>query len=309
MMNSTWKNISLSRLMLGTVQFGLPYGVANRTGQPDYRDVLKILTAAIEGGVNCFDTAAAYGNSEEILGRALRELKVTDRVTVVTKFKPLTPEELADPALARAALEASVESSRQRLQLDCLPIVLFHRETDAVHRPALESLQESGKLRYVGVSCAHFPGPPHSYVESGLMSALQLPANLLDRRHESSGIFRDAAAREVAVFIRSAFLQGLLVMPERDIPAELQAVIPARRRLEQLSRGAGIDLAELALRYLLSQDAVTSVLVGVETVEQVEENLARFERGPLPPDLFNAIQSESFDLPELIVTPGMWSPR
>ena len=71
MQTSAWKDCQLSRLMLGTVQFGMPYGVANRMGQPDYGDVLAMVAAAIEGGVNCFDTAAAYGSSEEVLGRAM----------------------------------------------------------------------------------------------------------------------------------------------------------------------------------------------------------------------------------------------
>lgn len=309
MMNSTWKNLPLSKLMLGTVQFGLPYGVANRTGQPEYRDVVAILAAAIEGGVNCFDTAAAYGTSEEVLGRALRELKVADQVTVVTKFRPLSPDELADPKLASAALEQSVKSSLERLQLDGLPIVLFHRESDAVHRNTLEPLREKGWLRHVGVSCAHLPGPPAEFIQSGDVSALQLPANLLDRRHEQSGIFQKATAEGVAVFIRSAFLQGLLVMPESEIPVVLREVLLARKRLEQLSSSAGMDLPELALRYLLTQSDVTSILIGVETLAQVQENLKRFERGPLPADLFAAIQGEAFDLPELILTPALWPPR
>ncbi|MFP6678012.1 MAG: aldo/keto reductase, partial [Pirellulaceae bacterium] len=71
---SLWKDLRLSRLTLGTVQFGLPYGVANRGGQTSYSDVVKILRVCLDGGVNCFDTAADYGTSEEVLGRALREL-------------------------------------------------------------------------------------------------------------------------------------------------------------------------------------------------------------------------------------------
>ena len=309
MMTSTWKNLQLSRLMLGTVQFGLPYGVANRTGQPNYQDVLEILAAALEGGVNCFDTAAAYGASEEVLGRALHELKVSDQLTVVTKLKPLSPEELADPALASAAIEQSVARSRKRLQIDCLPIVLFHRESDAVHRNALEPLREKGWLRHVGVSCAHLPGPPAEFIQSGDVSALQLPGNILDRRHEKSGIFQTAAAQQVAIFMRSAFLQGLLVMPASEVPTALREVLPARHRLTQLSESAGIDLPELALRYLLTQTDVISILIGVETRNQIQENLMRFQRGPLPPDLFAAIQAEVFDLPELILTPALWPSR
>src|SRR5580692_73797 len=137
MIRSTWNGVQLSRMILGTVQFGMPYGVANRTGQPEYRDVVKIVAAAIEGGVNCFDTAASYGTSEQVLGQALRELNAAERATVVTKVRPLNPVELADPALAAQAIEDSVAESRRRLRLDCLPIVLFHREADAQYSDVL----------------------------------------------------------------------------------------------------------------------------------------------------------------------------
>jgi aryl-alcohol dehydrogenase-like predicted oxidoreductase len=115
----------LSRLMLGTVQFGLDSGGANRAGQPAYNTAREILACAIEHGINCFDTAAAYGGSEAVLGRALRELGVRDRVTVVTKVPPL-PAGL-NGLEARAMIETSVRQSMQRLGLDVLPLCLFHR--------------------------------------------------------------------------------------------------------------------------------------------------------------------------------------
>jgi aryl-alcohol dehydrogenase-like predicted oxidoreductase len=303
---SAWNDYRLSRLMLGTVQFGMPYGVANRTGQPEYRDVVNIVAAAVEGGVNCFDTAAAYGTSEAVLGRALDELKVADRVMVVTKVRALTPAELADSALVARAIEQSVADSRRRLRIDCLPLVLFHREADAAYLNVLVELKEKGWLRHVGVSCDNRPGPAARFVAAGTMSALQLPGNVIDRRHQSSGVFRDAAARGVAVFIRSVYLQGLLVMPEDEIPAALRDIVPVRRTLAAIGGEAGMTLAELALRYMLAQDGVTCVLTGVETVAQVENNLAIFARGPLPDDLLAAIRAATPELPETLLTPALW---
>ena len=309
MITSTWNDYRLSRLMLGTVQFGLPYGVANRTGQPEYRDVLAIVAAAVEGGVNCFDTAAAYGTSEEVLGRALHELGIADQVVIVTKVRPLSPAELFDASLASHAIEQSVAESRRRLRLDCLPVVLFHREVDAVHRNVLDELQSKGWLRHVGVSCDNRPGPAAEFVTAGNMSALQIPGNILDQRHQHSGSFRDAASRGVAVFLRSVYLQGLLVMPEHDIPPGLRDIIPVRRKLEPIAGEAGLSLAELALRYMLSQDGLTCVITGVETVAQVRDNLTLFDRGPLPDDLLNAITDATPELPETLLTPSLWPPR
>jgi len=309
MQTRVWNEYHLSRLMLGTVQFGLPYGVANRTGPPDYAEVRAIMSAAIDGGVNCFDTAAAYGGSEEVLGRALQELGVADRVVVVTKVRPLTPGELADATLAARAVQESVAESRRRLRLDCLPVVLFHREADAVYLPVLERVKAKGWLRHTGVSCDCRPGPAAKFVADGIASALQLPGNVLDRRHQRSGVFREAAARGVAVFIRSVYLQGLLVMPEEAIPPALREVVPVRRRLATIASAAGLTLAELAVRYMLAQDGITSVLTGVETVAQIRENITLFNRGPLTPDLLAAIDSAVSDLPENLLTPAVWPAR
>ena len=306
MIAATWNDYRLSRLMLGTVQFGMPYGVANRTGQPTYDEVLAMVAAAVEGGVNCFDTAAAYGTSEEVLGRALHELGIADQVVVVTKVRPLTAAELADSVLASRAIEQSVADSRQRLQLDCLPVVLFHREADATHGDVLARLQAKGWLRYAGVSCDNRPGPATTFVAAGNMSALQLPANVLDRRHQRSGVFQEAASRGVAVFVRSVYLQGLLLMPEDDIPPALCGIIPVRRHLAAIARAAGMHLAELAVRFMLAQEGVTCVLAGVETVAQVRENLAIVARGPLPDDMLRAIDLATPELSETLVTPALW---
>ena len=281
MWTATWNGRRLSRLMLGTVQFGMPYGIANRTGQ------------------------AAYGTSEEVLGRALRELGVAEDVLVVTKVRPL-PAELASAAAASRAIERSVADSRRRLQLDCLPCVLFHRESDAVHRDVLAQLQQRGWLRQAGVSCDNQPGPAVEFLRTGCVGALQVPGSVVDRRHQQSGIFAEAAARGVAVFLRSVYLQGLLLMPEGAIPAALQGILPVRRRLAFLAAEAGLSLAELAARYMLSQEGVTCVLAGVETVAQVRENLAIFARGPLAPDLRAAIDAAVPDLPTSLLTPRLW---
>ena len=296
----------LSTLMLGTVQFGMPYGIANVTGQPDYRQVLAILEAALEGGVNCFDTAAAYGNSEEVLGRALHELGVADDVVVVTKVQPLAPGLSADPAAAGQAIETSVADSRCRLGLETLPIVLFHREGEVQYLPVLEKLKHRGWLRYAGVSCDNRPGPATRFAAQPGVAALQIPANILDRRHVEDGAFAAAATHGAAVFVRSVFLQGLLVMPEASIPARLSDVVAVRRELAGIAEDAGLSMPALAIRYMLAQEGVTCVLTGVETVEQVRTNCSIFASGPLDPEVVQRVNAAVPTLPEQILIPLMW---
>lgn len=286
--------MNFSPLMLGTVQFGQPYGIANRTGQPSYRTVCDILTTAAAAGINCLDTAAVYGTSEEAIGQALAELNLRDRLQVVTKIMPVNN----DPGLIRV----SVEQSLRRLQLETLPVVLFHRETDFAHLDALEKLRQAGLVGRIGVSCDNRPGPALQMLATGRVAALQLPGNVLDRRHQRTGIFAAAAARGVPVFIRSVYLQGLLLMPAESVPANLRAILPVRERLAKLASEAGLSLAELALRYMLGQPGVTSVITGIESVEQLRANIAMIARGPLPADLDVAVP----ELPEAILSPGLW---
>jgi aryl-alcohol dehydrogenase-like predicted oxidoreductase len=309
MQTATWNERQLSRLMLGTVQLGMPYGIANSTGQPSPESVRRILTTAIEHGVNCFDTAAAYGDSEALLGQLLPEIigaAAYAQQLVVTKVQPLTPEQLADRTLGEAAVRASLARSRQRLGLDVLPLVLFHREQDVLHAGMLEELRAQGWLRCWGVSCGNEPDGALHCVDLAGIAALQLPGSLLDQRHVRSGLPVRAAAGGVAVFVRSIFLQGLMLLPDERVPEALQAVVPALGRLRHLATDSGMTLHELALRYLLDAEGVTSVLVGAETAEQVQRAAEAIDRGALPQDLRKAAEESVGELPAEVLTPWMW---
>ncbi|MDZ7618564.1 MAG: aldo/keto reductase [Patescibacteria group bacterium] len=302
----TWNEYQLSRLMLGTAQLGLAYGVANTTGRPDFRQAVRLIAAAAEGGVNCFDTAAAYGDSEVVLGRVLSELGLANSAVVVTKVRALRDEELGNPRQAAAAIEKSVDQSRQRLGLDCLPVVLFHREADAAYIDVLADLKRRGWLRFAGVSCDHQSETAHRLLAVEGVAAVQLPGSMLDRRHQQGGVLQAAAARGTPVFVRSVYLQGLLLMPEASVPEALRAVLPVRQALAAVVAASGIPLAELAVRYMLAQNGVACLVVGAETAEQVQENISMVQRGPLDADLVAAVDAAIVDLPEAVITPRLW---
>lgn len=306
MKNSVFAEYQLSQLMLGTVQFGMPYGIANTKGPPSYEDVRAILAAAWAGGVNCLDTAAAYGQSEELIGRALAELSLADQVVVVTKIPAIPADCVSQPQVMRF-IRNSVTTSLARLGMEALPICLFHRASDSRHLDALQALQKEGLIRHVGVSCDARPDTALALASGGAAEALQIPANILDPRHIRSGAFAQAYKRGVAIFIRSVYLQGLVLMPERDIPAELQAVIPIRRKLAELAAAAGLGMAELALRYMLSQPGVTCIITGVESLDQIRQNIALFSKGALAASLMAAVDQAVPALPEKVVSPAMWS--
>ena len=293
-------NVNFSRLMLGTVQFGLEYGIANVSGKPSFERVCDILAAAYEGGVTALDTAAAYGTSEEVVGAALERLGLRDAMTVVSKVPPI---QAATDAEAERFVEQTVVRSLQRLRLERLPVCLLHREDDLTFFPALEKLIGKGLIAGAGVSL----DSDRFLQEAAMVCFIQLPANILDRRFEA--FWPVALQNQTHVFSRSVYLQGLLLMPEERIRPNLSEVIPARRQLESLAREAGCTMAELCMRYVLSNPAITSVLTGVDTAEQLRENLRLAALGPLSEDVLGRVRACVPDLPESLVRPALWNTR
>jgi aryl-alcohol dehydrogenase-like predicted oxidoreductase len=300
-------NLRFSRLAVGTVQFGLPYGVANRTGQPSFGQVCDILACAVENGATTLDTAAAYGESESVLGRALREIGALEQVTIVSKVLPLKRmERERTPENVERWIGNSVVSSLQRLGIDSLPVCLFHDPDDIAHMEVLLGLERQGLVQRAGVSIGT-PDQTEAILSTPGVEAIQIPANMLDRRILEAGHLARASESGTAVFVRSIYLQGLLVMPLDEIMPELHEVVPVRRALQRIAGDAGMTMPEMALRYGLSLPGVTSVLTGVETVEQMEANINIAARGPLPPGVMQAIGEAVPDLSGTIIpSPWLW---
>lgn len=300
------QELRFSRLIVGTAQFGLPYGIANRTGQPDFDEVCRILECAVNGGATTLDTAAAYGESEAVLGRALAALGLRERVTVVTKVLPL--RHMARPPTAKTAarwIADSVTASLSRLGLDALPLCLFHDPDDLTYIDVLLRLKEQGLVRHVGVSVIT-PSQVELAIRTPGVEAIQVPVSMLDQRPIRQGWLQLAARAGLTIFARSVYLQGLLLMPEAEIATNLRAALPVRRALEQICLEAGLTMAEMALRYVMSIPGITGVLVGVERAEQMAANVAFAAHGPLPPALIGAIEQAVPDLPAEILEPRHW---
>lgn len=297
--------LELSDLMLGTVQFGLNYGIANISGQPSLEQVRDIIACACEGGVRCLDTAAVYGSSEEVLGKVLRGLRMADSMVVATKVCHLA-DGLGIPD-ADALVEESVARSLRRLGLEVLPICLFHTEGNFLaYSDSLLRLKEKGLVRHIGCS-VNGPAGMREVMRRGTAEVVQMPSSVLDRRFTGSGISAEATERGIALFARSVYLQGLILMREDAVPDDLRQVVPVLRALAGLAGESGIGLAELAVRYMLGVREVMCLVLGVDTVDQMRENLDLFSRGPLPPDVHMAVREAVPDLPDAILFPGNWS--
>lgn len=205
----------MTRLALGTVQFGLDYGIANTTGRVPLAEVSEILSCARHAGLDTLDTAVAYGHSEETLG----QLGVGSW-KVVTKL-PAMPEGIDD---VRARVKREVTGSLRRLRLDRLHGLLLHKPS-VLLGPAgpallstLKELQADGLVKMIGVS-VYDPEELEQLYEPGRYDIVQAPINILDRRMVDTGWTQRLADEGVEIHSRSTFLQGLLLMDDRQRPS------------------------------------------------------------------------------------------
>ena len=287
--------------MLGTVQFGLNYGVANTSGKPSYETARDIINAAYENGVNCLDTSAAYGDSEEVLGRALAELELGDKMHVITKVDNISISKLSASETEKY-IRKSVETSLKRLRLERIYICLIHKEFDIEYIGILRKLQQKGLIGETGISL-----DTDKYCKEVIAEGIkfvQLPYNIFDKRFDS--FLPEARKNGFKVFTRSAYLQGLLVMPEQNISPDLHVIIPVRRKLEKLAADAGMNMPELCMRFVLSNPAVTSVLTGVDNVKQLKQNIQLLDKGSLPDNLYQEAKALVPILDEKIIRPALW---
>lgn len=264
------------RLGLGTVQFGLDYGVSNRGGQTPEQEAERILEAARRAGVDVLDTAPGYGASESVLGRLLRP---GDRFRVVTKV-PRLAEGAAAPARAEA-LRAGLRASLERLGLERVHGLLFHHAGDllgpggdAVYRAAAD-LAAEGLAEKVGVS-VYAPEEALDAVRRFGVGLVQAPLNALDRRMVDSGALEACARAGVEVHARSVFLQGLLLMDDADLDRWFEPARPALAAFRRAADAAGMTRAEAAMACVKGLEAVHCIIVGVNTAGQFAENLRAY---------------------------------
>ena len=306
--NALGRGISI--LTLGAVQFGMNYGIANKTGRPARKEVFEILDIARDAGVNVLDTAYAYGESEEVLGEWLSGRADRDAILVATKLPEIEGFADMSEGEAKSKIAEVLSASLRRLRLDRVFLYLLHRAEHMTRRDGLvmrhlQSLRQEGLVEHIGVS-VYTPEEALLALSVDGIFAVQAPFNVFDQRLRRSGFLGRARRQGVAVFARSVFLQGLILMPVEDVPAHLDEIAPYKRGFERLCREAGRSVAEVAFLFSRAEEGVTSVLVGVDNVAQMKANVELAARPPLSADLLARIRESFRDVPEYLVNPALW---
>lgn len=304
---------NIAELALGTVQLGLPYGIANCDGQPPFEEAKSIVYRAISHGVTHLDCGAAYGEAEARLGRIINR-GYQYQVTTVTKLAPLT--ELSDNASEqdiRTYVEASVYKSCCNLNMPVLPYLLLHRWQ---HRTSHEGriwervkqLQQEGVIRNIGASVQN-PEEALQAIADPDIKFIQLPFNLLDRRFRQSGFSEEAKVREdVIIQARSVLLQGLLVSPAEKWP-KIAGIRPNAivNQLAAFTKNYRREsVADLCFSYVRSQSWIDCLVVGMENINQLNQNVALFQNPRLNVNECMEIEEAFSNLPEDLLNPALW---
>ncbi|WP_180163273.1 MULTISPECIES: aldo/keto reductase [unclassified Acinetobacter] len=254
------------KLGLGTVQFGLSYGVANASGQVSLTEVKNILALAHTVGIRTLDTAIAYGNSEACLGQA-----GVEQFNIVSKLPPL-PENVD----VNEWVETQIQASLQRLNLKQLDALLLHRSLDIVEsqgvvlQQALQHAVDRGWLKAVGISIYN-PVELEQIIPIWKPDLIQSPLNIFDQRLIQSGWLQKLNELGIRVHTRSVFLQGLLLMPEENIPAYFQPWTKYLSAWHKWCNEKNIEPIAAAIAFLNGITEVENIIVGVDSEAQLQQ--------------------------------------
>jgi aryl-alcohol dehydrogenase-like predicted oxidoreductase len=300
-------DLRVSRLGVGTAAFGLDrYGItAPGEGSVGRAEGIANIHRAVEGGVNFFDTAPAYGRSEELLGEALADHKdcwVATKVPIPENLDQISQSELTQ------RVNESLDESLRRLRREVLDVVQIHNAT--VHSlqqgnmvSCLERAREAGKLRYIGAS-VYGEEAALATIRTGKIQILQVALSLLDQRM-CEKVIPEARTGGLGVLTRSALLKGALTKRAQWLPPGLQAL---SRASERAVRELGVrwkSLPSMALRFCLSMEGLHCVLSGVRNSAEVDDCLAACAAGPIAPGLLTKAYGLALS-DDLLLNPSHW---
>ncbi|GAB4058722.1 aldo/keto reductase [Uliginosibacterium sediminicola] len=260
-------------IALGTVQFGLDYGLTNQAGCISDREAERILRCAHDQGVQWLDTAAAYGNAETRLG----ELLAGDPYfSICSKLLPTLAEQ---SALALAP--RSLDNSLTRLRRERLDALLLHSvgdllgaEGDALWDWLLQQ-RAAGLVGSIGVS-VYEQGEIEALLARYQPDWIQLPCSVFDQRLLASGTLEQLVARGVKVQARSLLLQGVVSLSPERLPPQLGALLQPLQRLQSAAQARGRDTLSLALAWAAAQTALELAVIGVTREQELQQCLEAF---------------------------------
>jgi aryl-alcohol dehydrogenase-like predicted oxidoreductase len=279
----------LARLGLGTVQFGMNYGISNKDGQTDRVEITNILSKALELGVDTLDTASGYGRSEQMIGE-----NDANRFKIISKF-PANVKSEQD-------LMESLKCSISDLRITSLYGYLAHDAVGLLRSPqiwqALQECKDSGLVTKVGYSLYNPNQLEDLLAADYIPDLVQLPFNLLDRRFEK--YFSSLSDLGCEIHVRSVFLQGLFFVNPTKLPDFFLPVKPILKRIQDFFVSPN-EIASFLIKFVLSRPEINKVIFGVNSEAQLVQNVAHIG---MDGTFFTYDNWE--EIPDRILMPNKW---
>ncbi len=274
-------------------QLGLPYGINNSAGQPGYKDSIAILAYARQSGITTLDTADAYGSANDIIGSYN---KAHAPFQVINKIKGRQPD-----------LRTYIVNALNKAGITSFEVLHFHAYKDYITYPdqirELAILKKDGLIKKTGISIYNNE-EMEGAIDSADIDVIQLPFNLLDNYSKRGKLIEKAQAAGKEIHTRSVFLQGLFFMNPDALPAKIKPLAPYLCKIRELANAYSLDVHTLALNYALQQPGIDRVIIGVETVAQLEDNIKRLDKH-LDPEILSAVNEINVAEAELL-SPSLW---
>lgn len=284
-----------NKLILGTVQFGLPYGINTFKGTLiSEKEVHEILQRALSLGINVLDTAAGYGEAESRIGTFHRENQM---FRIITKFNKAED----------VNWENSLTKSLERMNLESVDTVMFHSyEAFLDNKKIISGINNKAKGRLfkkLGVS-VYNNDELLALKDVKEVEVVQLPFNLLDNDYQRGEIIKDLKNSGKEIHSRSCFLQGLFFRDEENLSGNLKRLKPFLRQIKNLAKENNIEIGHLALQYVLHKNYIDGVLFGVDSIKQLNQNI-QWAIKKLPEEIY--IEIEKIKVPDPgLLNPSQW---
>ena len=297
-------------LCLGTVQFGMDYGIKGQK-QPSVEDAIKMLDYATQNGIDNIDTAAAYGTAEDVVGEFLNKKTISrEKLFISSKLNPHKLDK-AKPEDYKKIIRQCLNNSLKRLNTEYINAYVFHTPEYSLNEPLLQALyevKEEGKIIHCGVS-VYYPNEAKACINSDFVDFIQLPSSIFDQRMRKEGVF-DLALKngKTQIHSRSAFIQGLILMTEDEIPNFLLGAKPIIRKIDTICLKYDISRIKLAMLYVKQFKAISHLVFGVDNIEQLKENINIFTED-FSSDILKEIGKEFENIEANIMMPSLWAQK
>lgn len=293
------------RLALGTVQFGLNYGVSNQQGQVSKTQIEEILEQALSLGIDTLDCAAVYGESEQVLGK----LTASSSFNIITKIPPLNHQQ--------DSLLDYFEQSLKNLQQKQVHGLLMHQANDLITHPErdcffqqLQRLKQQGKVKQIGVS-VYSPEQLQQIAQHFPINLAQVPVNVFDQRFLTNETIDLCSQKNIKLHARSLFLQGLVFINEQDLP---NYFAPYKAKIAEFSKLAKylacskltLALAIVAQESLNLNNVFEKLVIGICNCQQLNEVVQAYQQATtlaVTIEELAALEDKRLEL----INPSLWA--